>query len=263
VGAHGTRGLGGRPLTERYEFVRQQAPTTDRRYAATVSEPGDRRALKKAQTRELIRSVAQRLFDESGFDTVTIADIARECDVAVQTVFNHFPTKEELFFDGHTPWVDTLADSVRQRDPGVAPLAALREHLVHTVGELIGSRRCPDRRRYIATLEASDALLAYRRELVHESERKLREALLEAWATSAVAPVDPESSAPVIAAIWVAAARSLVLEHQPLIADAAGATALADRVLRQLERGAMAVHGPVRSTPPSDTGWPQDVRRAG
>ena len=31
---------------------------------------------------------------------MTIADIARESDVAVQTVFNHFATKEELFFDG-------------------------------------------------------------------------------------------------------------------------------------------------------------------
>ena len=89
----------------------------------------DRRARKKAQTRELIRSVAQQLFDQRGFETVTIADIARECDVAVQTVFNHFATKEELFFDGRTPWVDTLADSVRQRDPSVSPLSALRAHL--------------------------------------------------------------------------------------------------------------------------------------
>ena len=63
----------------------------------------DRRARKKAQTRELIRTVAHRLFAERGFDAVTIADIAREADVAVQTVFNHFATKEELFFDGPGP----------------------------------------------------------------------------------------------------------------------------------------------------------------
>jgi AcrR family transcriptional regulator len=242
-----------------------------------VGELRDRRARKKAQTRELIRSVAQRLFDERGFETVTIADIARQCDVAVQTVFNHFATKEELFFDGRTPWVDTLADSVRQRDPSVAPLSALRTHLVEMVTELVGSHRCPDRRRYIATLEASDALRSYERNLVHESERKLREALLEAWSTNDVAPVDPESSAPVISAIWVAAGRSLIVAQRPLLSHgadpeqaAAAATEMADRVLRQLEQGAMAVHGPVRSTdarstdtvPASDTGWPQDVRRA-
>jgi AcrR family transcriptional regulator len=239
----------------------------------TVSEVSDRRARKKARTRELIRDVAQALFDERGFETVTIAEIARDADVAVQTVFNHFPTKEELFFDGRTPWVETLADSVRRRDPSVAPLSALRAHLVDMVAELVGSHRCPDRRRYIATLEASDALRSYERKLVHEAEERLREALLEAWTTSEVAPVDPESSAPVISAIWVAASRSLIVAQRPLLfsgADpeqtAAAATELADRVLRQLERGAMAVHGPARSMDApqrGDTGWPQDIRRAG
>jgi AcrR family transcriptional regulator len=246
---------------------------TDSGYAATVGELTDRRARKKAQTRELIRSVARRLFADRGFDTVTIADIARASDVAVQTVFNHFATKEELFFDGRTPWVESLAESVRMREPSVAPLSALRAHLVDTVGELTGSHRCPDRRQYIATLEASDGLRTYERELVHQAELNLREALLDAWAADpGVAPADPESAAPVIAAIWVAAGRSLIVMRRPQLTDGADperaaetARSMADRVLRQLERGASAVHGPVRSTaePRVDTGWPQTVRRAG
>src|SRR3954463_9774839 len=120
---------------------------TQSAYAATVGKVNDRRARKKAQTRELIRDVAQALFDERGFETVTIAEIARAADVAVQTVFNHFPTKEELFFDGRTPWVETLADSVRRRAPSVAPLSALRAHLVDMIAELVGSHRQPNRRR--------------------------------------------------------------------------------------------------------------------
>ena len=43
---------------------------------------------------------------------VTLTDVAREADVAVQTVFNHFATKEDLFFDGRAPWVDGLAAAV-------------------------------------------------------------------------------------------------------------------------------------------------------
>lgn len=219
--------------------------------------------------------MARRLFDEHGFESVTIADIARDSDVAVQTVFNHFATKEELFFDGRTPWVDTLADSVRLREPSVAPLSALRTHLVDTVAELLASHRCPNRRQYIATLEASDSLRSYERELVHAAELKLRQALLEAWAADeSVAPVDPESAAPVIAAIWVAAGRSLIVAQRPHLTEgadpdqtAAAVTEMADRVLRQLELGAAAVHGPVRRSaeqgPRLDTGWPQDVRRAG
>jgi AcrR family transcriptional regulator len=238
-----------------------------------VGELGDRRARKKAQTRELIRSVAQRRFDEHGFDAVTIAEIAHECDVAVQTVFNHFATKEELFFDGRTPWVDGLAEAVRTRAPSVAPLTALRAHLVDTIAELVGSHRCPQRRRYIAALDASDALRAYQLKLLHESELKLRQALLDAWAADGVeAPADPVSAAQVIAAIWVAASRSLVYTQRPLLSEgadpelaAAAAMDMAHRVLSQLELGANAVHGRVAITPAphADTGWPHAVLRAG
>jgi AcrR family transcriptional regulator len=238
----------------------------------TVGELSSRRARKKAQTRELIRTVAQRLFDERGYEAVTIAEVARGADVAVQTVFNHFATKEELFFDERTPWVDGPAEAVRRRPPSVAPLTALRAHLVDTVTDIVASHRCPDRRRYIATLEASDALRAYERELVHESELKLRQALLDAWAANEDAgPADPASAAPVIAAIWVAASRSLVVTQRPRLGDgadpdvaAAAVMDMAKRVLRQLELGANAVHGrqSLPAVGPMDTGWPQDVRHA-
>lgn len=231
----------------------------------------DRRARKKALTRQLIRSIAQRRFDEDGFEAVTIADIARECDVAVQTVFNHFPTKEELFFDGRTPWVDGVAEAVRTRMPSVAPLTALRTHLVDTVAELVGSHRCPDRRRFIAAIEASDTLRTYERELVHQCEVKLRHALLDAWAADENAgPADPASAAPVIAAVWVAATRSLIVAERPRLTEgadpelaAAAAMDVAQRVLRQLELGANTVHGRPTRVPQADTGWPHVVRQAG
>src|SRR3712207_4046239 len=95
-----------------------------------VSDNSDRRARKKAATRALVLETAQRLFSERGFDAVTIADIASTADVAVQTVFNHFATKEELFFTGRTHWVDGPAQAVRSRPDGVPPLAALRPALV-------------------------------------------------------------------------------------------------------------------------------------
>src|SRR3954469_15426919 len=119
----------------------------------TVSELHDRRARKKARTRAEIRTVAQRLFAEHGFDAVTIADIAGEADVAVQTVFNHFATKEDLFFDGRTPWVEGAAEAVRSRPASVPPLRALRDYLVGTVTALCDPNADDDRRSYVATLE--------------------------------------------------------------------------------------------------------------
>ena len=238
-----------------------------------MGELKDRRARKKALTRELIRSVAQRMFDENGFDSVTIADIAREADVAVQTVFNHFAMKEELFFAGRTQWVDGPADAVLTRDPSLSPLTALREHLVEAVAARVGSHRSAERRRYLATLEGSDSLRAYERELVHQAETKLRAALLDTWsAEGATAPPDPESAALLVAAGWVAASPALLLGPPPSLprgADpeqtAANAMATADRVLGEMERGAFTAHAgadrPRAAT--TDTGWPQVVRRAG
>jgi AcrR family transcriptional regulator len=241
-----------------------------------VSDLIDRRARKKARTREQIRTVAQDMFAERGFDSVTIADVARAADVVVQTVFNHFPTKEELFFDGRVAWVDEPADAVRSRASGISALSALRTHLVKAVHDQVGSHSAPPRRSYVATLEASDTLRSHERELVHEAELRLSAALLEAWTAGSPqdesAPDDPVAAAPLVAAIWLAASRSLILGQRPHLtrgADpelaAATVAELADRVLGQLETDVGLVHGRTRSTAAgTDTGRPHAaIRRAG
>jgi AcrR family transcriptional regulator len=234
-----------------------------------VRELNDRRARKKAQTRELIRTVAHRMFAQRGFDAVTIADIAREADVAVQTVFNHFATKEELFFDGRTPWVDGAAEAIRTRKPGIPPLTALRAHLVDTVRALVASHGSPERRCYVQTLEASEGLRVQERELVHETARRVRAALLEAWAEESAedapaSPTDPDTAASLIASVWLAAARSLVVGQRSRLtegadpeATAAAAMDLADRTLRELQTGIEAMHGQLQPVDCTDTGWPQ------
>ena len=56
------------------------------------------RERKKQQTRQLIAETARRLFGERGFERVTVAEIARAANVSEQTVFNYFPTKEDLVY---------------------------------------------------------------------------------------------------------------------------------------------------------------------
>ena len=77
-----------------------------------MTAPPGRRERKKQLTRQAISDVATALFLERGFDDVTVAQIAAAADVAVQTVFNHFRTKEDLFFDDAT-WVHGPAAAVR------------------------------------------------------------------------------------------------------------------------------------------------------
>jgi AcrR family transcriptional regulator len=239
-----------------------------------VSEHNDRRAQKKAQTRELIRTVAHGLFAERGFDSITIADIAAKADVAVQTVFNHFATKEELFFDGRTPWVDGPADAVRARCASISPLAALRAYLVKISGELVGSLCMEERRRYRATLQASETLRAREGELIFESERRLAAALLEVWTQDTgadvdVTPVDPQLAAPLIAGIWLTAGRILIVENRSLVADgadpeeaAAAVEDIANRLFAQMETAFAMVVEPNEARKHADTGWPRTVLRA-
>jgi AcrR family transcriptional regulator len=91
------------------------------------------RDLKKARTRRLIADTAARLFAERGYERVTVTDVAREAEVAEQTVYNYFPTKERLVTDREQQVQDRLCGLIRSRPPGVAPSAAIRGFVLEAV----------------------------------------------------------------------------------------------------------------------------------
>jgi AcrR family transcriptional regulator len=225
-----------------------------------VSEQS-RRAQKKALTRAHVHQAAQRLFREHGFDAVTIADVASAAHVAVQTVFNHFATKEELFWSGRSPWVAGPATAVRDRAPGVAALAALREHLAASTGCFVEGLATPEGRGTAAALERSPALRAAERELHHEAELLLRAALEEAWTGPGAehpAPADPRLAAGTVAATWLATTRTLVTTLRDPLPDpgdvpalARRARALTDRLLTGLQDHLGPALGPVLDPAPA------------
>jgi AcrR family transcriptional regulator len=90
---------------------------------AQARQPGLRER-KKQLTREHIAQTARSLFGERGFEHVTIAEIARAADVSVQTVFNYFPTKEDLVYWRLGSFEDELLATIRERPPGESALAA-------------------------------------------------------------------------------------------------------------------------------------------
>lgn len=87
------------------------------------------RERKKRETRQRISDIATGLFLEHGFVTVTIAEVADAADVSVNTVYNYFPTKEDLFLDRSKGIVDRLARWVRGRDVGESAAAAVLREL--------------------------------------------------------------------------------------------------------------------------------------
>ncbi|MFE7383830.1 TetR/AcrR family transcriptional regulator [Streptomyces zhihengii] len=87
------------------------------------------RERKKRQTRQHISDVATGLFVERGFGAVTIAEIAEAADVSVNTVYNYFPAKEDLFLDRGADVTDRLSRWVRGRRPGESAAAAVLREL--------------------------------------------------------------------------------------------------------------------------------------
>jgi AcrR family transcriptional regulator len=91
------------------------------------------RERKKARTRRLIADTAARLFAERGYEHVAVTDVAREAEVAEQTVYNYFPTKEQLVTDREQQVQDRLCDLIRSRPAGVTAAAAIRDDALASV----------------------------------------------------------------------------------------------------------------------------------
>jgi AcrR family transcriptional regulator len=128
--------------------------------------PAGLRAWKKERTRTTISDVATGLFMRDGFEQVTVAQIAAAAEVSVKTVFNYFPSKEDLFFDRADDVIGALVDVIVERPTGTTIVGALHR--------LLADRRVPfdpggwrglrdpeayeGFRRYLETEESSTAL---------------------------------------------------------------------------------------------------------
>ncbi|MFI5695809.1 TetR/AcrR family transcriptional regulator [Kribbella sp. NPDC051586] len=137
-----------------------------------------RRERKKQQTRHAISDVATRLFLERGFDAVTVAEVARAADVAVQTVFNHFPAKEDLFFDEAGWWLGP-ARAIREAPADADPIDVLEAHYLAGTRARVKVGHLATWKQFVRTIEDSPALEARRRLQAAELETTLTEALDE------------------------------------------------------------------------------------
>jgi len=197
------------------------------------------RERKKEQTRQAIAETAHRLFAERGFDAVTVAEVARAADVSEGTVFNYFPTKEDLFYSGMESFEAALIEAVRDRPPGESILAAFRRFVLQ------GSRR-------LEAEEVADVIASAARIVAASPALQARERQIVADYTVALAElIAGETRAPagdveawVVANALMGAQRALVghvrasvlggLRGQKLAADM---RSQARRAFARLERG--------------------------
>jgi AcrR family transcriptional regulator len=131
------------------------------------TQPGLRER-KKQRTRQLIAETARRLFTERGFDAVTVAEVARTADVSEWTVFNYFPTKEDLFYAEMESFEVQLIDAVRDRPSGESVLSAFRRIVLDGAGRLAADDVAEAIAAAAPVIAASRALQAREREVVAE-----------------------------------------------------------------------------------------------
>jgi AcrR family transcriptional regulator len=182
---------------------------------------------------------------ERGFDQVTVDEIATAADVGRMTVFNHFPRKEDMFFDRDEEVREMLREALRQRDPRVAPIESLRLRAHRLVAE-----RSPyvefsaASQGFIETIEGSETLKARARAIRDEIAQVVTVALSESVGRE---PADPAArfAAGLLSATWTVA---LIQAHQTFrqTRDSEGAKAA---FLAIVDKGTIGLKAAMAGTP--------------
>lgn len=200
---------------------------------------------KKAQLRQKISNVATALFLRKGFEAVSVADVAAAAKVSKMTVFNYFPTKEDLLLDRNEEARALVRSAIVQRLVGQNAIDGYFELAQRLVAEAHPfAKWTPATESFFGTIRESPSLLARVRELRELIETELAAALVEAAAT----PVD-DVTAHILAISMVAAWRLAHATATSAYRAGKRGGALSRLFLQALEEALEPVRRAARRTP--------------
>ena len=195
--------------------------------------------------RQAISDTATLLFFQRGFDAVTIDEIAEAADVGRMTVFNHFPRKEDLFFDRDDEGREMLRDDLRQRDPAIAPIESLRLLAHRLVEEERPYVELSERSQaFVETVLASETLKARARAIRDEFAQLLTDALAESVGRDRTDPA-AHLAAGLLVTTWTVAFRQAHLTFEATKSTAKATAAF----LAIIDTGAVGLEAAMAGTP--------------
>lgn len=207
--------------------------------------PSDRRSRKRLATRQTISDAATRLFIARGFDQVTVDEIAAAADVGRMTVFNHFPRKEDMFFDRDEEARAMLRAALRERDPHVAPVETLRLLVHRLIAQNSPAVEFSARSAgFITTVEASDTLKARARAIRDELAQVLAVALADCVQRE---PTDPAArlAAALLLATWTVA----LIDAHRMFRDGGDSRQANAAFLAIVDQGSIGIKAAMAGTP--------------
>jgi AcrR family transcriptional regulator len=194
---------------------------------------------------ERVALVAVRLFEERGFDTVTMDDIAQAAQVSRRTLFRLFSTKSALVWDGLTEAMDAFGQALADAPDGDDAITAVRHAVVR--GLVFPSPIVEITRTRLRLIAGHPALYAESVPRVREAGRQMADFIARRLG------LDPDDLFVAVATATINATAFAALtwwaEH-----GSGPPQAVLDRALRDIEQGLASAAGRRDSTEPAASG---------
>ncbi|NUR43740.1 MAG: TetR family transcriptional regulator [Streptomyces sp.] len=196
------------------------------------------RERKKLQTAIRIYRTAVALFDEKGFDAVSVQEIADASEVSKMTVFNYFGTKEDLVFKPMEEHFSDPARAVRERLPGESAPEAVRRQFLEMIearDPSVGLNAEPFARRIRSVILATPVLRERAYLTAEKGARELADLLIE--------ETGERTSSLIVAATLTTVRQVLVEEHHLRIDAGESVEEVAADAAERAERAFALVEG--------------------
>lgn len=195
----------------------------------------------KARTRERLAATALSLFEERGFDEVTVEEIAEVALVSPRTFYRYFGSKEGVLYPDQEDQQVQLRDAIIAHPAGDPPLAAVRAGVL--VLAALAAAEVDQARRRMRLAASTASLGAYERTtLLPRWEDVIAESIAARLGVDVDVDVRPRLLAGVGMAVMISLGQTFRLDDGPADLEARVVARFAE--LRDLVQEAADAAGP-------------------